>query len=169
LWQRLISNIPQFIFLFDSTIKNNIVFSEPKKLFDKKIFDNVIKIAQLEELINSLPNKYNTKIGERGIKLSGGQRQRIGIARALYRKSEVLIMDEATSALDSQTELIIQSNIHKMRDHLTTITVAHRISTIQSCNVVAYLSNGKIVSAGTFEQVKSEVPDFEEQAQLMGL
>ena len=153
LWQRLISHIPQFIFLFDSTIKNNIVFSEPKELFDKKRFDNVIKIAQLEEFILSLPNKYNTKIGERGIKLSGGQRQRIGIARALYRKSEVLIMDEATSALDNKTECNIINAIKEFYPKLTILMIAHRIDTLRYCDVIFELSDGQIKRKLTFDEL----------------
>lgn len=156
LWQRQISHIPQFIFLFDSTIKNNIVFSEPKELFDKKRFDTVIKIAQLEEFILSLPNKYNTKIGERGIKLSGGQRQRIGIARALYRKCEVLIMDEATSALDNATERKIIKAIKEFNPKFTILMVAHRIDTLKYCDVIFELADGQIKRKLTFKKLIEE-------------
>lgn len=153
LWQKQISHIPQFIFLLDSSIKNNIVFSEPKNFFDKQRFLQVIKIAQLEDFLNSLPSKYDSKIGERGAKLSGGQRQRIGIARALYKKSKVLIMDEATSALDSLTEKKIIKAIMEFDPNLTILMVAHRINTLKYCDVIYEVASGQIKKKLTFDEL----------------
>jgi ABC-type multidrug transport system fused ATPase/permease subunit len=164
-----ISLIPQEIRIIDGTLRENILLGLSKIEVSNDFLSEILRVCHLEDFVNKLPNGLDSRMQDLGSNLSGGEKQRIGIARALITKPKILIMDEATSALDSQTELIIQNNIHEMRHQLTTITVAHRISTIQNCNLVAYLSNGRVLAAGSFNQVKSEVPDFEEQAQLMGL
>lgn len=109
------------------------------------------------------------KVGERGTKLSGGQRQRLGIARAVLSKPELIILDEATSALDSQTEKEISESIHSLKGTSTILLVAHRLSTILNADKVVYMEQGRIISAGKFDQVKTAVPNFEKQAGLMGL
>ena len=125
IWPNFISYVPQSIYLFDDTIKYNITLGKKENEIDKKHFFNSIKNSELEEFINKLPNKENTMIGEVGSKISGGQKQRIGIARALYKKSEIIILDEATNALDLQTEKKIYLNLSKFKDK-TLIVINHK-------------------------------------------
>jgi ABC-type multidrug transport system fused ATPase/permease subunit len=128
-----------------------------------------IKNSQLSEFVKSLPNQLESSVGDRGAKLSGGQRQRLGIARALFTKPKLLILDEATSALDGKTELAIAQAVNAMRGQVTVITIAHRLSTVRNSDKVLYLENGKLVAIGNFSEVRKAVPDFDEQAKLMGL
>ena len=128
-----------------------------------------ISLAQLDELVESLPNGLNTIVGERGIRLSGGQRQRIGIARALLTSPKLLVLDEATSSLDGSTELDISEAINSLKGDVTTILIAHRLSTVKNADKVAYMSDGKILAVGSFDHIKREIPDFEKQAAIMGL
>ncbi|MBO8217693.1 ABC transporter ATP-binding protein [Prochlorococcus marinus] len=143
-WQKSISHVPQEIYLFDSSIKNNITCTSLKKEFQKDYFNEVLEIAMLKNFIASKEKNIETLIGERGSILSGGQRQRLGIARALYRNSEVLIFDEATSALDFKTESKIIKNINNFRKNLTIIMVAHRLNTLKNCDKVIKLDKGLI-------------------------
>ena len=114
----------------------------------------VCNIAKLKQFIeNELPEKYQTKVGERGIKLSGGQLQRIGIARALYQNPSVLILDEATSALDNETELKIMNNINNLDENITILLIAHRLNTVKNCDIIFKLENGKIVDQGVYNQL----------------
>jgi ATP-binding cassette, subfamily B, bacterial PglK len=153
-WRSLISHVPQSIFLFDSSIAENIALNVSKENIDYKLLTQVIKQAQLFELIEGWSNKLNTVIGERGIRLSGGQRQRIGIARALYKKSEVILFDEATSALDSKTEILVMNEINKLEITPTVIIVAHRHSTLENCDQIIEVKNGKLKSYGSYENFK---------------
>jgi len=149
-WQKYISNVPQNIFLKDSTILENIAFGIPK---DQININNVILAAQksmLHDFIDTLPLKYETIVGEYGIRLSGGQRQRIGIARAFYRDARVIVLDEATSALDNQTELDIVNSINKADTDLTIIVIAHRITTLANCNKIYDLSNNNLKCFSTY-------------------
>ena len=130
-WLNFISYVPQSIYLFDDTIKNNITLGRNENEIDKKNFFTSIKNSELEEFINKLPNKENTVIGEVGSKISGGQKQRIGIARALYKKSEIIILDEATNALDLQTEKKIYQNLRKLKDK-TLIVINHKEIPVES-------------------------------------
>ena len=122
----------------------NIAFGIPKHLIDHKLVAQCAKEAQLLELIESWPDNYKTNVGERGVKLSGGQRQRIGIARALYKKSEIIILDEATSSLDSQTEQEVMNAINELNEFLTIIIVAHRITTLKNCSKIYKIERGFI-------------------------
>lgn len=142
-WRKIVGYVPQSVYLYDDTIRKNIAFGEEK--IDNDWVNEVVKQAQLEEFIKSLPNGLDTKIGERGIKLSGGQRQRIAIARALYRKPQILILDEATSALDNETEAAVMDAIEKLHGNITLIIIAHRLTTIQSCDRVYEVMNGNII------------------------
>ena len=163
-WQNKISFVPQMIFLIDESIRSNIAFGiEPNQIDQDKVV-KAAKLANLDSFVNDLPEKYNTLVGENGVKLSGGQRQRIGIARALYNEPEVLVLDEATSALDGITENYVMEAIESLSKKLTLITVAHRISTIENCDMIYFLEDGKIKDYGTFSQLISKNAQFKKMA-----
>ena len=154
-WRSLICHVPQSIFLTDSSIAENIALNIPKENIDFERLNKVVKQAQLSKLIDSWPDKLQTMIGERGIRLSGGQRQRIGIARALYKKSEVMILDEATSALDNKTERLIMKEINNLEIKPTVIIVAHRYLTLESCDQIIEVKNGRLELHGDYENFKN--------------
>ena len=142
-WLKNVGYIPQMIFMLDDTIRKNVAFGVPEDQIDEKRIWEVLKEAQLDEFIKTLPEGLDTGIGERGIRLSGGQRQRIGIARALYNNPEVLILDEATSALDNDTEAAIMESINRLHGKKTLIIIAHRLQTIEKCDLVYRVEDGK--------------------------
>lgn len=144
-WLKNIGYIPQMIFMLDDSIRKNVAFGVPEDEIDEDRLWEVLKEAQLDEFIKTLPEGLDTGIGERGIRLSGGQRQRIGIARALYNDPEVLILDEATSALDNDTEAAIMEAINRLHGKKTLIIIAHRLQTIEKCDLVYRVENGKAV------------------------
>lgn len=144
-WLKNIGYIPQMIFMLDDTIRNNVAFGVPEDSIDETRVWEVLKEAQLDEFVRSLPQGLDTGIGERGVRLSGGQRQRIGIARALYENPEVLILDEATSALDNDTEAAIMDSINRLHGKKTLIIIAHRLQTIEKCDLIYRVENGKAV------------------------
>lgn len=144
-WLRNIGYIPQMIFMLDDTIRNNVAFGVPEEKIDENRLWEVLREAQLDEFIKTLPEGLDTGIGERGIRLSGGQRQRIGIARALYHDPEVLVLDEATSALDNDTEAAIMESINRLHGRKTLIIIAHRLQTIEKCDLVYRVENGAAV------------------------
>jgi len=150
-WQRSVGYIPQDIYLIDDTIKANIAFGIKKDDVDYAQIMTVLEVAQLDELICSLPNGIETVIGERGVKLSGGQRQRIGIARALYHNPQILVMDEATAALDNMTEKAFMNAINNLKGKKTLIMIAHRLSTVKDCDIIYFMENGEIVDSGSYE------------------
>lgn len=143
-WLKNIGYIPQMIFMLDDTIRKNVAFGVPEEKIDEKRLWEVLKEAQLDEFIKTLPEGLETGIGERGIRLSGGQRQRIGIARALYNDPEVLILDEATSALDNDTEAAIMEAINRLHGRKTLIIIAHRLQTIEKCDLVYRIQDGQV-------------------------
>ena len=143
-WQSHIAHIPQTIYLSDTTIAENIAFGLTKDQIDYKRVVNMAQKAKIDETIQSWDQQYDTVVGERGIRLSGGQRQRIGIARALYKKADVLIFDEATSALDTVTEKAVMDAIDEISKDVTILIVAHRLSTLKNCDWVVELDSGKI-------------------------
>ena len=142
-WLKNIGYIPQMIFMLDDTIRKNVAFGVPEDKIDENRLWEVLKEAQLDEFIKTLPEGLETGIGERGIRLSGGQRQRIGIARALYNDPEVLILDEATSALDNDTEAAIMESINRLHGRKTLIIIAHRLQTIEKCDIVYRVEDGR--------------------------
>lgn len=144
-WLKNIGYIPQMIFMLDDTIRSNVAFGVPLDKIDEERIWEVLREAQLDEFVRSLPEGLDTGIGERGIRLSGGQRQRIGIARALYHDPEVLVLDEATSALDNDTEKAIMDSINRLHGRKTLIIIAHRLQTIEKCDIVYRVENGKAV------------------------
>lgn len=142
-WQANLSYVPQSIYLIDGTIKENVALGIATENFDEELLVHVLKMAELYDFVEKLPNGIDTMVGERGVKLSGGQRQRIGIARALYYKPEVLVLDEATSALDNETEKSITDTILKLKGQITIIAIAHRVSTLEECDFKIKFENGK--------------------------
>ena len=142
-WLKNIGYIPQMIFMLDDDIRSNVAFGVPKDKIDEDRLWEVLREAQLDEFVKSLPEGLDTGIGERGIRLSGGQRQRISIARALYHDPEVLVLDEATSALDNDTEAAIMESINRLQGKKTLIIIAHRLQTIEKCDLVYRVENGK--------------------------
>ena len=143
-WLKNVGYIPQMIFMLDDTIRRNVAFGVPVDKIDEERLWKVLKEAQLDEFIKTLPEGLETSIGERGIRLSGGQRQRIGIARALYNDPEVLILDEATSALDTDTEAAIMDAINSLHGKKTLVIIAHRLQTIEKCDMIYRVEDGKV-------------------------
>ena len=152
-WQKKLGYVPQNIFLTDDTIKNNIAFAVPEDQIDQQKIINAARLAELDDYISNLPDKYNAYVGERGIRISGGQMQRIGIARALYNNPEILVLDEATSALDNVTEKKIMKSINKLSKDKTIIIIAHRLSTIKNCDQIYLLDKGKVSAQGSYNEL----------------
>lgn len=144
-WLKNVGYIPQMIFMLDDTIRRNVAFGVSDEHINEERVWEVLKEAQLDEFIRTLPEGLDTSIGERGIRLSGGQRQRIGIARSLYNDPDVLIMDEATSALDNDTEAAIIESINRLHGKKTLVIIAHRLQTIENCDMIYRVENGKVV------------------------
>lgn len=142
-WLKNIGYIPQTIFMIDSTIRKNVAFGYADEDIDDEKVWRALKEAQLDEFVKGLKEGLDTKIGERGIRISGGQRQRIGIARALFEDPEVLVLDEATSALDNETEAAIMDSINRLHGKKTLIIIAHRLQTIEKCDMVYRVEKGK--------------------------
>ena len=164
-WQRSLGYVPQQIFLSDDTIIANIAFGVDSKDINLEAVEKASHIANLHDfIINELPEKYQTKIGERGVRLSGGQRQRIGIARALYHNPQVLILDEATSALDNQTEKAVMDAVNNLSKSITIIIIAHRLSTLKKCDNIFLLEKGEIKDQGTFEELIKINENFHKNA-----
>jgi ABC-type multidrug transport system fused ATPase/permease subunit len=155
-WQLHIAHVPQTIFLSDSSIEENIAFGIPKGQIDKPRVRLAARQAQISSQIESMPEQYDTFVGERGVRLSGGQRQRIGIARALYKQADVIIFDEATSALDSDTEKVLMQAIEGLSTDLTLLLIAHRITTLKTCSQIVELSDGAVSRTGTYSEIVEE-------------
>ena len=156
-WQKHIAHVPQSIFLADASIEENIAFGIPKDQIDFKRVKSSAKKAQIAEIIETWPMKYQTNVGERGVMLSGGQRQRIGIARALYKRADVLIFDEATSALDDDTEQEVMQAINNLSDELTIIMIAHRLTTLKNCTKIVELGDSRIRRIGNYQDIVSKM------------
>lgn len=152
-WRSQIGYVPQSIYLTDDTISSNVAFGVGESSIDETSVQRALESAMLNEFVNSLPDGMETLVGERGVRLSGGQRQRLGIARALYRNPQVLVLDEATSSLDIDTERGVMEAVESLHGEKTIIVVAHRLSTIQYCDWVYRFEQGRVVAQGTYEQV----------------
>ena len=165
-WQNSIGVVSQNIYLADASIKENIAFGIPEDEIIKKQVVTASALANLTDLIKSLPEGLNTRVGERGIQLSGGQRQRIGIARALYNNANILIFDEATSALDGITEKKVMDSIYNLAGSKTIIAIAHRLATVKRCNSIYILDKGKIIDSGTYEDLRTRNNLFKKMTDL---
>lgn len=164
-WQRSLGYVPQDIYLCDDTIVKNIGFGIPEKDIDLEQVKKAAKMANISDFIeNDLPEKYNTIVGERGVRLSGGQRQRIGIARALYNNPDILIFDEATSSLDNITERAVLEAIENISKLKTIIMIAHRLTTVEKCDKIFILEKGEIIAQGNYEYLKKNNQKFKEMA-----
>jgi len=152
-WQAHVAHVPQHIYLSDSTIEENIAFGVEKGKIDTERVKRAAQQAQISSSIEEWPDKYQTFVGERGVRLSGGQRQRIGIARALYKEANVIIFDEATSALDHKTESKFMKAVESLGMDLTILIVAHRLTTLAKCDQVIEIGEGKILRAGKYEEM----------------
>jgi ABC-type multidrug transport system fused ATPase/permease subunit len=152
-WQNQIGYVPQTIYFLDDTLRNNIAFGLNSDDIDESAVLEAVKLAQIEEFVQSLPEGLDTVIGENGVRISGGQRQRIGIARALYHKPTVLVLDEATSALDNATEDGIMNSIAALHGEKTIIIVAHRLRTVAMCDQLFLMEKGKVVKTGSYAEV----------------
>ena len=165
-WQNSIGYVPQQIYLADDSIASNIAFGKEVKDINQEALENAARIANIHDfVINELPNKYQTKVGERGVRLSGGQRQRIGIARALYHNPQLLVLDEGTSALDSLTEHSVMKSLNNLKKNITIILIAHRLNTVKECDTIFYLKNGELKDQGNFDELTKINQSFHDMAQ----
>lgn len=163
-WQMAVGYVPQQIFLVDDSIAANIAFGVPLKERDQNAVERAAKMAELHDFILDLPEGYDTRVGDRGVRLSGGQRQRIAIARTLYHDPDVLVFDEATSALDNLTEQAVMDAIHKLSHSKTVIMIAHRLSTVEECDTIFLLEHGRVADAGRFDDLKQSSETFRRMA-----
>lgn len=168
-WPGAIGYVPQDVIISNGTIKENISLGFDPKTIDDEAIWNALEVAQLSEFVRKLPDGINSSAGERGTKISGGQRQRLGLARALLTDPKLIVLDEATSALDGQTEKNVAEALNLLRGKATLITIAHRLTTIRNADLVIYFDKGRVVTSGTFDEVRSIVPNFDTQANLSGL
>ena len=168
-WRSTVGYVPQEVALFDVTVGENVALTWDPSDVDEERVRTALSRAQMLGVIEARPGGSQGRLGERGMTLSGGQRQRMGIARGLYAEPSVLVLDEATSALDTKTEAAVTAAIRNLGGDVTTITVAHRLATIQHCDIVYYMSEGQVAASGTFDEVVAAVPAFAEQAALAGL
>jgi ABC-type multidrug transport system fused ATPase/permease subunit len=168
-WPGAVAYVPQDVLIFNGSIRENIALGfEPTSIPDDAMLDALEK-AQLLDYVLALPNGLDSQVGDRGARMSGGQRQRLGIARALLTKPRLLVLDEATSALDGETESNIAEGVQSLKGDVTVVMIAHRLSSVRSAEKVIYLHEGRVISVGTFDEVRASVPDFDRQASLMGL
>jgi len=166
-WPGAMSYVPQEIFLTSGTVRENVEIGYPPRNESDEFVINVLQMAELNLATQNLT--LDTPIGENGSNLSGGQRQRLGIARALYSNPTILILDEATSALDGETEASITETLRLLNGKVTVVVIAHRLSTVREADQIIYLEQGRILSIGTFDEVRASVPAFDRQATHMGL
>ena len=169
IWPGAIGYVPQDVVLVTGTIRQNVALGFPESEANDDLVSKSLSLAKISEFIKSQELGTEVQVGERGAKLSGGQRQRIGVARALFTNPKLLVLDEATSALDGETEAGITDSIQNLRGSTTVIMIAHRLSTIRDVDQVIYMENGEVVCTGKFEEVRKLVPNFDSQANLMGL
>jgi ABC-type multidrug transport system fused ATPase/permease subunit len=168
-WPGAIAYVPQDVLIVNGTVKQNVALGFPDESVKDDQVLHALHLAQLGQFLENQPNGILSEVGEKGAKLSGGQRQRLGIARAVFTNPKLLVLDEATSALDGETESNISDSIQALKGQVTVVMIAHRLSTVRNADKVVYMDQGRVISLGKFEEVRKEVPDFDHQAQLMGL
>ena len=168
-WPGAISYVPQDVLIINGTIKANVSMGFPPESVSNSAIWRALSVAQLDKVVSELEFELETQVGDRGTRLSGGQRQRLGIARAMYTAPKLIVLDEATSSLDGQTESDLAEALHLLKGKVTVVMIAHRLSSVRKVDKVIYLENGSVRSSGTFEQVRLDVPNFDQQANLMGL
>lgn len=168
-WPGAISYVPQDVVIAAGTVRENVALGYPIQEATDDLVLDALRVAHLDRFVLDLREGMNTQVGERGATISGGQRQRLGIARAMFTRPHLLVLDEATSSLDGETEASISDAIHSLRGSTTVVIIAHRLSTVRNVDKVVYLSKGKVIATGTFEEVRQAVPDFDRQAKIMGL
>jgi ATP-binding cassette, subfamily B, bacterial PglK len=161
--------VPQDVAVLTGTVRENVAIGIPEEFIDDSLVWEALDRAQLSGFLNDSRDGIDTVVGEHGVQLSGGQRQRLGIARALYSRPKLLVLDEATSALDAGTEQIITRTLDSLAGDLTLIVIAHRLATVQNCDQVIHLSGGRITGKGTFKEVREQVPEFNRQAEILGI
>lgn len=159
-WQRSVGYVPQEIFLIDDTVSANIAFGVPRDEIDIEAVKAAARVAELHDFVQTLPQGYNTEVGERGARLSGGQRQRIGIARALYSNPDILVFDEATSALDNLTERAVMQALGRLGHSKTIVLIAHRLTTVRACDVIFLMEAGRVVASGSYAELLEQSPAF---------
>jgi ABC-type multidrug transport system fused ATPase/permease subunit len=169
LWPGAIAYVPQEVAVAGGSVRSNVALGLPDELIDDSLVEEALKQAHLWRFLSTSAEGIFTQVGERGLRLSGGQRQRLGIARALYTRPRLIILDEATSALDADTEESITQTIQSLGPNITTVVIAHRLSTVRAVDALAYLERGRIVARGTFDELKESIPTFARQAHLLGL
>ena len=160
-WQAAIAHVPQQIYLRDGSLASNIAFGLPEEEIDFIQVRKAAKLAQIDQFIDGLPAGYHTYVGEQGVRLSGGQRQRIGIARALYKNASIIVFDEATSALDNATEREVMAAIEGLGGQFTIILIAHRLSTVERCDLVIELDQGRVVGQGRYDELLATSRSFQ--------
>jgi ABC-type multidrug transport system fused ATPase/permease subunit len=168
-WPGAMAYVPQDVAVLRGTVRENIALGIPAEFIDDSLVWEALERAQLSAFLRESRDGIDTLVGENGVQLSGGQRQRLGIARALYSRPKLIVLDEATSALDAETERIITETLDSLSGDVTLIVIAHRLATVRHCDQVIHLSEGKITGRGTFEEVRAQVPEFNRQAELLGL
>ncbi len=161
-WQRSIGYVPQDVYLIDDSLRANVALGWTGDEIDDERVVESLRLAGLEEVVAALPDGLETLLGERGVRISGGQRQRVGIARALYTEPSVLVLDEATSNLDQTTEHRIVETLASLRGGVTMIVVTHRTASVRHCDQIVYLEAGRVRKAGTFDEIKAAVPEFDD-------
>jgi ABC-type multidrug transport system fused ATPase/permease subunit len=168
-WPGGLAYVPQTVVLANATVRQNVALGLPADAIDDSLVWQALERAHLADLLRAEREGLDTHVGEGGIKLSGGQRQRIGIARALYSRPQIIVFDEATSALDAETEIAINQTIRELENQVTTVIIAHRLSTVRHASKVAYLEEGRVVAVGRFDDVRNAIPALDYQASLLGI
>ena len=168
-WPGAIAYVPQDIAVLDGTVRDNVALGLPQDMIDDRLVWGALERSHLAIMIREERNGLDTVVGENGVRLSGGQRQRLGLARALYTRPRLIVLDEATSALDAETELAVSTALNELAGDVTLVIVAHRLATIRHCTSVAYIEDGTLVAQGTFSEVRALQPNFDRQAELLGL